>query len=76
MYSKISVAYWKPNKKDEESLGYTHNSDFDYSIEIQRQITETALEKGFNVMLRRMPVANRDDCFLLIVLDRGRFTQS
>lgn len=76
MYKKISIAYWKPNKEDEKITGYPHNCDFVYSIETQRQISETALDKGFNVMLRRMPIANTDEIFLLILLDRGRFTQS
>jgi len=70
----LSVSYWRAGIGRVEGL--KHNTTFDYSLEKQREITEMALDKGFNVMIRLMPVIDRDEPNVTILLDRGRFTQS
>lgn len=69
----LSVSYWRSMVELE---GIKHNTTFEYSLEKQREITEKALDSGYNVMIRLMPVIDRDEPNVTILIDLGRFTQS
>jgi hypothetical protein len=66
---KILIAYWW-----ERNLipNLEHNSEFDYSLEFQREIFEGVLGLGLAIMAR--PNINGDT--LLIYISKDRFVQS